>query len=210
MTEPTSQPELASALERVTATLDRPDAPHADRSARVERIVAAVESDSSIQQLYSRLSAAEETSAQMGALNSELQRLASGLQAQAERLTAENSQLKQQLADLKAQAASPGAPSFASPASRGEQSLGIMGAPSFSEAARSAGEETMGSSRSAQANAIRKTLSPAMSALLTKSGIASLDPAQIDAAALDRTLSSLSVEQRIAVKAEMARAGMID
>ena len=32
---------------------------------------------------------------------------------------------------------------------------------------------------------------------------------QMDSAALDKSLQTLSVEQRIAVKAEMARAGMI-
>jgi hypothetical protein len=32
----------------------------------------------------------------------------------------------------------------------------------------------------------------------------------MDAAKLDRALKTLSVEQRIAVKAEMARAGMIE
>jgi hypothetical protein len=32
----------------------------------------------------------------------------------------------------------------------------------------------------------------------------------MDPAALDKTLQTLSVEQRIAVKAEMARAGMIE
>jgi hypothetical protein len=53
----------------------------------------------------------------------------------------------------------------------------------------------------------RKTLSPLVSALLTKSGAETDD--KMDAAALDKTLHSLTVEQRIAVKAEMARAGMI-
>ena len=53
----------------------------------------------------------------------------------------------------------------------------------------------------------RKTLSPLVSALLTKSGTDMDD--KMDAAALDKTLHSLTVEQRIAVKAEMARAGMI-
>jgi predicted HicB family RNase H-like nuclease len=53
----------------------------------------------------------------------------------------------------------------------------------------------------------RKTLSPLVSALLTKSGAETED--KMDAAALDKTLHSLTVEQRIAVKAEMARAGMI-
>jgi hypothetical protein len=54
----------------------------------------------------------------------------------------------------------------------------------------------------------RKTLSPLVTTLLSKSGA---EPGEkLDAAVIDKTLQSLSVEQRIAVKAEMARAGMID
>jgi hypothetical protein len=53
----------------------------------------------------------------------------------------------------------------------------------------------------------RKTLSPLASTILSKSSEAG---ECLDAAALDKTLQSLSVEQRIAVKAEMARAGMIE
>ncbi len=53
----------------------------------------------------------------------------------------------------------------------------------------------------------RKTLSPVASALLGKNEI---DGQRLDAAALDKTLAALSVEQRIAVKAELARAGMIE
>jgi hypothetical protein len=52
----------------------------------------------------------------------------------------------------------------------------------------------------------RKTLSPLVSALLSKSS----PDAGLDPGALDKTLQTLSVEQRIAVKAEMARAGMIE
>jgi predicted RNase H-like nuclease (RuvC/YqgF family) len=54
----------------------------------------------------------------------------------------------------------------------------------------------------------RKTLSPLVTALLNKTGAETGD--RFDPATLDKTLQSLSVEQRIAVKAEMARAGMID
>ena len=171
-----------------------PESPAPHHGVRIDRIVAAVESDDSIPQLYSRLAAAEarlngaeERSAQLDALNTELQRLASDLQAQAEKLTAENSQLKQQITELKAVA---GAPSSASPAARDEQRVGSSGA--------------------TESRLTRKTLSPAMSALLSKSGLDSLEPGRIDAAALDRTLNSLTVEQRIAVKAEMARAGILD
>jgi hypothetical protein len=54
----------------------------------------------------------------------------------------------------------------------------------------------------------RKTLSPLVSALLAKSGDNEGD--RLDSSAIDKTLQTLSVEQRIAVKAEMARAGMIE
>jgi predicted RNase H-like nuclease (RuvC/YqgF family) len=53
----------------------------------------------------------------------------------------------------------------------------------------------------------RKTLSPVVSALLAKNEI---EGERFDGAMLDRTLAALSVEQRMAVKAEMARAGMIE
>jgi len=52
----------------------------------------------------------------------------------------------------------------------------------------------------------RKTLPPAVSTLLSKHVEAG---ERLDAAALDKALQPLSIEQRIAVKAEMARAGMI-
>ncbi len=54
----------------------------------------------------------------------------------------------------------------------------------------------------------RKTLSPLVTALLSKGSVEVGD--KLDPAMLDKTLQSLSVEQRIAVKAEMARAGMIE
>jgi hypothetical protein len=53
----------------------------------------------------------------------------------------------------------------------------------------------------------RKTLPPLVSSLLAKSGDAG---ERLDKGVLDKTLQSLSVEQRIAVKAELARAGMIE
>ncbi len=55
----------------------------------------------------------------------------------------------------------------------------------------------------------RKTLSPMVSALLAKSA-GDPEAEKLDGAALDKALHALSVEQRIAVKAEMARAGMIE
>lgn len=53
----------------------------------------------------------------------------------------------------------------------------------------------------------RKTLSPVVSALLAKNEV---EGERFESAVLDKTLAALSVEQRMAVKAEMARAGMIE
>jgi hypothetical protein len=63
--------------------------------------------------------------------------------------------------------------------------------------------------RAQAARAARKTLPPLVSAILAKS----CDEAggeKLDKAVLDKTLQSLSVEQRIAVKSELARAGIIE
>ncbi|HUK26431.1 MAG TPA: PE domain-containing protein [Terriglobales bacterium] len=57
------------------------------------------------------------------------------------------------------------------------------------------------------ARTARKTLSPMVTALLSKNGESG---DALEAGALDKILQPLSVEQRIAVKAEMARAGMIE
>jgi prefoldin subunit 5 len=59
------------------------------------------------------------------------------------------------------------------------------------------------------ARAMRKTLPATVSAILAKDGM-DLTGEKIDKGALDKSLQSLSVEQRIAVKAELARAGMIE
>jgi hypothetical protein len=53
----------------------------------------------------------------------------------------------------------------------------------------------------------RKTLPLAAGALLAKHGIAA--GAEVDAAALDAALASLSIEQRIAVKSQLLRAGLV-
>ncbi len=55
----------------------------------------------------------------------------------------------------------------------------------------------------------RKTLPPLVSAILAKSCDES-GSEKIDKSVLDKTLQSLSVEQRIAVKSELARAGIIE
>lgn len=54
----------------------------------------------------------------------------------------------------------------------------------------------------------RKTFTPFTSGLLSKSGLEDVGNT-IEAAKLDKALTSLSLEQRVAVKAELARAGMI-
>jgi ABC-type transporter Mla subunit MlaD len=57
------------------------------------------------------------------------------------------------------------------------------------------------------ARTVRKTLPPMVTAILAKSEDAG---EKMDKSVLDKTLASLSVEQRIAVKAELARAGVIE
>jgi hypothetical protein len=56
--------------------------------------------------------------------------------------------------------------------------------------------------------AARKTLPPLVTALLAKTGIESQE--KINVATLDKALALLTVDQRIAVKAQMARAGIIE
>lgn len=68
-------------------------------------------------------------------------------------------------------------------------------------------EKTNSDLKAQAARLTRKTLSPFVSAILSKYGDSE---EKLDPNALDKTLQALSVEQRIAVKAEMARAGMIE
>jgi hypothetical protein len=55
----------------------------------------------------------------------------------------------------------------------------------------------------------RKTVSTAMTNLLAKQGLAGESIAKMEAGALDAALASLSIEQRIAVKSELLRAGIL-
>jgi hypothetical protein len=64
-----------------------------------------------------------------------------------------------------------------------------------------------GADASYVAPAARKTLPAIVTALLAKTGVEVTDA--MDAAALDATLAPLSIEQRIAVKSQMAKAGLI-
>jgi hypothetical protein len=66
------------------------------------------------------------------------------------------------------------------------------------------GEED-GASRHRSLHAQRKTLSPLVTMILAKNGVEETS----DTSQLDKALAALSPEQRIAVKAEMARAGII-
>ena len=133
----TTSERLAQAAETLSATLTRLDAQHDELTAKIERIIAAIESDAS-----------EEAAARPA-------------------LEARIAELERANTDLKAQA-----------------------------------------ERRASIAAARKTLPPLVTALLAKSGV---EPEEkLDPATLDKTLASLSVEQRIAVKGQMARAGLID
>jgi uncharacterized protein YhaN len=69
-------------------------------------------------------------------------------------------------------------------------------------------EKTNTELKAQAARLTRKTLSPFVSALLNKNNAENFE--KLDHGALDKTLQTLSIEQRIAVKAEMARAGMIE
>jgi ABC-type transporter Mla subunit MlaD len=70
-------------------------------------------------------------------------------------------------------------------------------------------EKSNGDLKAQAARMVRKTLPPMVSAILAKSG-SDTGGEKIEKGVLDKTLQSLSVEQRIAVKAELARAGMIE
>ncbi len=63
--------------------------------------------------------------------------------------------------------------------------------------------------RAQAARIVRKTFTPMVSSILAKSGTNAVGE-RIEKGVLDKTLQSLSMEQRIAVKAELARAGMIE
>jgi hypothetical protein len=75
------------------------------------------------------------------------------------------------------------------------------------ESANSELQQKIDAGSASPAQRARKTLPPIVTALLAKSGIEVNDP--MDAAALDAAMSPLSIEQRIAVKSQMAKAGLI-
>lgn len=63
------------------------------------------------------------------------------------------------------------------------------------------------SAQESKASSVRKTLPATTTQLLAKQGITSLD--SIEASALDAALTGLSLEQRIAVKSQLLRAGVV-
>jgi hypothetical protein len=63
------------------------------------------------------------------------------------------------------------------------------------------------SAQEGKAASVRKTLPASTTQLLAKQGITALD--SIEAGALDAALTGLSLEQRIAVKAQLLRAGAL-
>ena len=68
-------------------------------------------------------------------------------------------------------------------------------------------EKTNQNLKAQSATARRKTLSPMVSALLAKQGVEG--DAVVEAPIIEKALAGLSIEQRIAVKAELARAGIL-
>ncbi len=68
-------------------------------------------------------------------------------------------------------------------------------------------EKANGDLRAQSATARRKTLSPMVTALLAKEGVEG--DALIETPVMEKALGGLSIEQRIAVKAELARAGIL-
>lgn len=68
-------------------------------------------------------------------------------------------------------------------------------------------EKTNQDLKAQSATARRKTLSPMVSALLAKEGVEG--EAMVEAPIIEKALAGLSIEQRIAVKAELARAGIL-
>jgi len=68
-------------------------------------------------------------------------------------------------------------------------------------------EKTNQELKAQNASARRKTLSPMVTALLAKEGVEG--DALIEAPVMEKALAGLSIEQRIAVKAELARAGIL-
>lgn len=79
--------------------------------------------------------------------------------------------------------------------------------PAALEAKLAAAEKSNHDLKAQAATARRKTLSPLVTTLLAKEGVDG--DALIETPVLEKALGGLSIEQRIAVKAELARAGIL-
>jgi hypothetical protein len=77
--------------------------------------------------------------------------------------------------------------------------------PTHAQGTRQGGAPTVAVAPISTVHAGRKTLSPLVTMILAKNGVED----GTDAIVLDKALAGLSPEQRIAVKSEMARAGII-
>lgn len=73
---------------------------------------------------------------------------------------------------------------------------------------RAQATQAQGTQLTERAAAARKTLPAATTQLLAKQGLTTLD--SIEAGAVDAALTGLSLEQRIAVKAQLLRAGLLN
>lgn len=71
-----------------------------------------------------------------------------------------------------------------------------------------AGIETGAAAKAEAPKSARKTVPASTAQFLAKQGISSLE--SVEAGALDAALSGLSLEQRIAVKAQLLRAGVVE
>lgn len=71
-----------------------------------------------------------------------------------------------------------------------------------------AGIETGAAAKAEALKSTRKTVPASTAQFLAKQGISSLE--SVEAGALDAALSGLSLEQRIAVKAQLLRAGVVE
>lgn len=130
--------------------------------------------------------------AQQDALNAKVDLIVAAVEERAEAGAAEEAEVEEEA--VTAEEGGRGA------GERAEQVLGLQ--------ERVAQLEKNNSDLKAQAERLsRKTLPPMVSALLAKGEWESGE--QYQAETVDKTLQALSVEQRIAVKKEMARAGMI-
>ncbi len=132
----------------------------------------------------------EQCAAQLGSAAEALERVIGKLEAQYEAL---NQKIDRIIATVEKQA------SEAEVAAGAERKAGRE---AESEVAKLEAEN-----RELRQRAGRRTLVPLVSTLLAKNGVG--EGVQIESGTLEKALAALTVEQRIAVKSELARAGMI-